>query len=900
MPWHAIPSGDGRSAARSFSPPSPLLWMLVGVLALNLLVALLAFTDLRSSHQAAYARTATSTRNLAQLLEREVSGVLDRASVALGSTVYQLEQQLAAGGIDRAKLWKLVDAEVALAPEVAYLGVFDAEGAQVCGIPASRCRFLNIADREHFLRQREQPTGLLLSGPEANRVDGEWSLILSRPLRRADGSFGGVAKAVLPLARIKQLFATLDLGAQGAVSLRDSDLTLLARHPGPLRMASEADNRKVSPELQAAIAAHPTGGAYVAATAMDGIERGNAYLRFTKYPLYVIVGLGTTDFLDQWRGELTRTIAICLLFLLATGGLTAVAWTHWHRRDVQEARLRSTLNGLAEGVVFQQQDGRIVDANPAAERILGLSRDQLLGLTSFDPRWQAVNAQGLPLAGEQHPAVVTLRTGVEQNQCVMGVREHDGDTRWLSVNTRAVGDGETVPAAVVASFTDITAARLAESQLRESEARLARVLEGTLQGFWDWNMDTGLIVVSPRFEAMLGYEPGTWVAAHQTWVDHVHPDDVAPTMARFEAHLAGQTPQHSAEFRMRDRAGNWHWILSLGRVTSRDDSGRPVLVSGTHTDITERKQLEERLRVMNKDFTTVLESTSDFIFFKDRHSRFRFCSQTLARITGHASWRDMQGKHDREVFPPELAAVYQAEEAPVFEQGVALLNRVDPYLDEDGQPGWVSTNKWPVFDDDGRSVIGIFGISRVVTEQKQLEDELRRLAATDGLTGVASRRSFMEAVRLELARLARHAAHPSSVLMFDLDHFKLINDRHGHAAGDSVLRHVAELAGQAARRMDSVGRLGGEEFAVLLVGSGLAEAMVFAERLRARIANTPLSLDCGVVEVTVSIGVTVLSAADGSPEQVLARADQAMYRAKHQGRNRVDAEPVAAGVTGAG
>jgi diguanylate cyclase (GGDEF)-like protein len=146
-------------------------------------------------------------------------------------------------------------------------------------------------------------------------------------------------------------------------------------------------------------------------------------------------------------------------------------------------------------------------------------------------------------------------------------------------------------------------------------------------------------------------------------------------------------------------------------------------------------------------------------------------------------------------------------------------------------------------------------------------------------------------VRLELARLARDAAHPSSVLMFDLDHFKQINDRHGHAAGDAVLQHVTGLVGQEVRQTDSVGRLGGEEFGVLLVGSGLAEAMVFAERLRYRIASTPISVDCAGVGVTVSIGVTTLNAEDAAAETVLARADQAMYRAKRNGRNRAVAEP---------
>jgi diguanylate cyclase (GGDEF)-like protein len=268
----------------------------------------------------------------------------------------------------------------------------------------------------------------------------------------------------------------------------------------------------------------------------------------------------------------------------------------------------------------------------------------------------------------------------------------------------------------------------------------------------------------------------------------------------------------------------------------------------------------------------------------------------MARITGHRHWRDMIGKHDLEVFPLALAEIYQQEEAPVFERGEPLLGRVDPYVDEAGAPGWVSTKKWPVFGDDGRTVVGLFGISRVVTEQKRQEDELRKMAVTDSLTGVATRREFIANLNRELARLRREPAQVCSLLMVDLDDFKGINDLHGHAVGDAVLRHVTRLAGLEIREADSVGRLGGEEFGILLPGSGAADAMVFAERLRQKIDATPLAHDaaCGAplvgiaaIATTASIGVTELSASDRTSEQPLARADKAMYEAKHRGRNRV-------------
>ncbi|OFY98598.1 MAG: hypothetical protein A2070_14790 [Bdellovibrionales bacterium GWC1_52_8] len=131
---------------------------------------------------------------------------------------------------------------------------------------------------------------------------------------------------------------------------------------------------------------------------------------------------------------------------------------------------------------------------------------------------------------------------------------------------------------------------------------------------------------------------------------------------------------------------------------------------------------ENLLKELYRDFQTILETTTDFIYFKDKDSRIRFCSQTLARICGFQHWREMIGKHDFEIFPPDTAKIYYEEELPVFQEGKPLINKVDPYYDAEGARRWVNTNKWPVFGEDGKTVIGIFGISRDITDQKAAEE----------------------------------------------------------------------------------------------------------------------------------------------------------------------------------
>jgi diguanylate cyclase (GGDEF)-like protein/PAS domain S-box-containing protein len=426
-----------------------------------------------------------------------------------------------------------------------------------------------------------------------------------------------------------------------------------------------------------------------------------------------------------------------------------------------ETRYQGIVEAMSEGMVVQDKNGKIISANLAAETILGLTLDQMKGLTSMDPRWGAVREDGSPFPGGEHPAMVALRDArIVRNQ-IMGIDDPKLSTRrWISINA--------VPL-----------------YLQQDEM----------------------------------------------------PDASLTTFA----------------------------------------------------DVTERKHLEDTLRKMNRYFVTLLETTSDFIYFKDQDSRIRYCSQTLAKITGHESWRDMIGKHDSEIFPRELAEIYTEEERPVFEEGRALLDRVDPYSDEYGRPGWVSTSKWPIFGDDGKTVTGLFGISRNITENKRLGDELRTMATTDLLTGVATRRAFMPRLEVEVARVKRNTDATACLLMCDVDHFKQINDLRGHAVGDAVLKEFGRMLRGEVRAVDAVGRMGGDEFAILLSGASLEGAQAFAERLRSRVATTPVMCEGQTVKVTLSIGITELATSDVGTQSVLERADQCLYSAKKAGRNRVEA-----------
>ena len=175
-----------------------------------------------------------------------------------------------------------------------------------------------------------------------------------------------------------------------------------------------------------------------------------------------------------------------------------------------------------------------------------------------------------------------------------------------------------------------------------------------------------------------------------------------------------------------------------------------------------------------------------------------------------------------------------------------------------------------------------------ITERKRIEAELHEFATVDFLTQLPNRRHFMMQIEAELMKVQRALDRHSAVLMCDLDHFKLINDQWGHAVGDQALRHFAAIVRDQLSEWDLVGRVGGEEFAVVLSGKDIAQASAFAQLLQQRITEVPLRVGDQRIPLTVSVGVSAIMASDTSADAALSRSDEALYRAKKNGRNRIE------------
>ncbi|MGD8783448.1 MAG: diguanylate cyclase [Thioalkalispiraceae bacterium] len=203
-----------------------------------------------------------------------------------------------------------------------------------------------------------------------------------------------------------------------------------------------------------------------------------------------------------------------------------------------------------------------------------------------------------------------------------------------------------------------------------------------------------------------------------------------------------------------------------------------------------------------------------------------------------------------------------------------------------GQGYWMDINLIPLMDKNGE-VTHFASIERDLTRYKRMETQLINLALFDSLTGALSRPAFMEQSTKELSRSMRFH-RPLSVMMIDIDHFKAINDNYGHAAGDNVLQIFVEAIQEVIRSTDFLGRVGGEEFALLLPDTSAPAAAHLAERIRERITRYPYLAGDMLIEVTASLGVAEFQSEDRDIKTLLNRADEALYQAKQSGRNRVN------------
>ncbi|MEC4984916.1 MAG: PAS domain S-box protein, partial [Oscillatoria sp. PMC 1076.18] len=258
-----------------------------------------------------------------------------------------------------------------------------------------------------------------------------------------------------------------------------------------------------------------------------------------------------------------------------------------------EARYRSVLSAMSDGIIVQNAEGLILECNTSAERILGLSTEEIMGMKTLSVGGNAIAENGSPLPKAEQPLSLTRKTGKPIKNAVMGITKPDGTVTWILVNTQPLlSPGSKKFSGIVASLKDITELHQAQKALKISNERLQLALEAANDGIWDWNLNTGELYLSDRWKQILGYNNSEIANTMAFWQQLLHPEDRQVVLNSLNNHLAGNSADFQAEYRMQTKSGDWKWILARAKVVESDFTGKPVRVIGTQRDISDRKQGE--------------------------------------------------------------------------------------------------------------------------------------------------------------------------------------------------------------------------------------------------------------------------------------------------------------------
>ena len=283
-------------------------------------------------------------------------------------------------------------------------------------------------------------------------------------------------------------------------------------------------------------------------------------------------------------------------------------------------------------------------------------------------------------------------------------------------------------------------------------------------------------------------------------------------------------------------------------------------------------------------FHALMESTADSIYFKDRECRLLRGSRKMAQDLGFADPSELIGKTDIDLFGEAFGEVTRLDDMRIMETDRPIIGEIESRQLANGRANWTLTTKLPLHDEAGK-VIGLVGVTREINEMRQTEVALQHLATHDALTDLPNRFLLVDRLNQLLSR-AHRSNTAFAVLFMDIDRFKDVNDSRGHEVGDLLLRAVAQRLATSVRASDTVARMGGDEFVILLE---TVRASDEADTVALKVAETvakPFTIEGQVVSTSVSIGVSFYPENGDDAETLLRSADYAMYLAKREGGNR--------------
>jgi diguanylate cyclase (GGDEF)-like protein/PAS domain S-box-containing protein len=544
--------------------------------------------------------------------------------------------------------------------------------------------------------------------------------------------------------------------------------------------------------------------------------------------------------------------------------------------------IAALLEATPLGLVVASGQSEIIYFNPAFALMLGYVEGSLLGFTLED----LVHDADAAAARFHFERLCRGEVGTYRGE--HRLRHADGSAVWVMVNASVLEAAEN-QRCVIVQFSNIELQKKAEEALTYSENRWNFALESARQGVWDHDIRSDTMFYSRMWRIMRSIPADEQIdGSRANWLGRIHPDDVAHVDAVVERQDRGESDSDTIEYRERTRDGRYIWILSRGRPVEWDEDGNPVRTLGTDTDITALKNLQHELAAQKERLGVTLNAMADGMMSTNAEGRITFVNPAAQQLLGMGD-TDVCGRMSGDVFRLRSEATGAVLPNPIcacLERGQLVRLDDDCLLwSKDGRVRDIRCTASPVHGERG-AVIGAVLVFQDMSESRSLQRQLAHSATHDMLTGIPNRAAFDVALRQSIT--TAQAEQREHVLVYiDLDRFKPVNDTAGHAAGDALLKLVAQTIRGACRQSDMAARIGGDEFAVLLRDCPLGKGLSRAQKVVSQIAALQFNWEGGTYCIGASAGVTAITQAPPHAVGFLGEADAACYAAKAAGRGCV-------------
>jgi diguanylate cyclase (GGDEF)-like protein/PAS domain S-box-containing protein len=523
------------------------------------------------------------------------------------------------------------------------------------------------------------------------------------------------------------------------------------------------------------------------------------------------------------------------------------------------------------GIAITSKSKRWLKVNPYVCKMLKYSDKELMQLTWKDLTYPEDLEKDLTYFNRM------LKGEINEYEIDKRFVAKDGSIIYthLSVACRHFNDDSFL---VIAGFLDITQLKKAEAALQSSKEQLALVLESSELGIWDWDINSNKVDSNLRSAQILGCDLTALNLDPSLWSHAIVSEDRKKLLKSLIDIRKGAIVSRRMEYRLNTFNGDVRWILDTGKVVDYDESGKPLRMCGTHTDISDLKRAEESLRIA----ASVYHNSSEAMSVFDFQGKIVNTNPAFSEITGFSA-AEIKGKHLSTLQGGDQNELFNQQiKQHLFEkrywQGEMLHQR------ENGQQytAWVTINTIGEFDTNETLSVMLFSD---ISEKKQTEELIWLQANYDTLTGLPNRRMLLEHMKVQIANSSRENSH-FALLFLDLDFFKEVNDSLGHDIGDKLLIETSERIKACTRDSDLVARLGGDEFTIVLNNFNNQKGIERVANKILKNLSEPFVLENEMAYISGSIGITLYPEDALSIEELLKNADQAMYSAKSHGRNR--------------